>query len=196
MGKIFYLMGKSSTGKDTIFKKLLQDKRIQVSTIVPYTTRPIRIGETNGVEYIFINEEQLLQLERKAKIIEMRSYNTFHGVWKYFTVADNQINLNHNNYLMIGTIESYRKTKQYFGQEQLVPILIDLDDGERLTRALTREKKQKKPRYEELCRRFLTDSEDFSEEKILAVGITKRFYNNDLEQCLNNIVEYIISFSS
>ena len=38
MGKIVYLMGKSSTGKDTIFKKLLQEGTVALKTIVPYTT--------------------------------------------------------------------------------------------------------------------------------------------------------------
>ncbi len=51
MGKIICLMGKSSTGKDTIFKSLLSDKDLGLKKIVPYTTRPIRAGERNGVEY-------------------------------------------------------------------------------------------------------------------------------------------------
>lgn len=53
MGKIFYLMGKSSSGKDTIFKALLSDGELSLKQIVPYTTRPIREGEQNGVEYFF-----------------------------------------------------------------------------------------------------------------------------------------------
>ena len=43
MGKIFYLMGKSASGKDTLFKEILE--RIpELKTVVPYTTRPIRTG--------------------------------------------------------------------------------------------------------------------------------------------------------
>ena len=52
MGKIYYIIGKSSSGKDTIFKELLA--RIpQLKRVVPYTTRPVREGEENGVEYFF-----------------------------------------------------------------------------------------------------------------------------------------------
>lgn len=51
MGKIICLMGKSSTGKDTIYKHLLSDRRLGLKKIVPYTTRPIRNGERDGVEY-------------------------------------------------------------------------------------------------------------------------------------------------
>ena len=53
MGKIVYLMGKSSSGKDTIFKELMKEGTMDLRTIVPYTTRPIRAGEENGVEYFF-----------------------------------------------------------------------------------------------------------------------------------------------
>ena len=54
MGKIYCIMGKSSTGKDTLFKKILGDESLSLKTIVPYTTRPVRAGEKNGVEYFFL----------------------------------------------------------------------------------------------------------------------------------------------
>ena len=69
--------------------------------------------------------------------------------------------------------------------------LLDASDGERLERALSRERAQVEPKYEEMCRRFLADCKDFSEEKIVAAGITKRFYNDVLVTCLEEIVAYI-----
>lgn len=53
MGKIFCLMGKSSTGKDTIYKRLLGDQELGLQRIVPYTTRPIREGEPGGSRISF-----------------------------------------------------------------------------------------------------------------------------------------------
>lgn len=50
MGKIFYVMGKSASGKDTIYKEL-RERIPELKTVVLYTTRPIRDGETEGVEY-------------------------------------------------------------------------------------------------------------------------------------------------
>lgn len=191
MGKIFYIMGKSSTGKDTIYKRLLERQENTLRTIVMYTTRPIREGEQNGIEYFFVDEKRLSELEAAGNIIELRSYNTFHGVWKYFTVKDSQIDLEGNDYLVIGTLESYCKTRNYFGKERLVPIMIDLDDGIRLQRALDREKLQKTPRYQELCRRYLADEADFSGEKLKEAGISKFFYNDDLDRCLTEICNYI-----
>lgn len=190
MGKIICLMGKSSTGKDTIFKRLLEDDTLELKTIVPYTTRPIRVGERDGVEYFFTDEEGFQRLKDRGKIIEAREYHTFHGLWRYFTVDDGQIELKYS-YIMISTLEAYRHLQVYFGADRIVPVLIELDDGIRLQRALNRELKQENPKYEEMCRRFLADSADFSEEKIVECGIKRRFVNDELERCLEEIKRYI-----
>lgn len=191
MGKIVYLMGKSSSGKDTIFKRLLSNASLGLKTIVPYTTRPIRSGEKDGLEYFFTDEEGYQKLKLEGRIIEERSYQTFHGLWRYFTIDDGQIPWDGQNYIMIGTLQAYLKMKDYFGEDKMLPVMIELDDGVRLERALSRERKQKQPRYQEMCRRFLADSEDFSEEKIQAAGICRRFKNEDLESCLEEICAYI-----
>ena len=191
MGKIVYLMGKSSTGKDTIYRELLKEGTIAYEKIVPYTTRPIRAGEKNGIQYFFTDEEGFQKLKTAGKIIEDREYHTFHGLWRYFTVDDGQIQPDKKNYIIIGTLEGYGKLKDYFGEDKMLPIMIELDDGVRLQRALDREKKPENRKFEEMCRRFLADSEDFAEEKIISAGITRRFYNDDLHRCLGEIKEYI-----
>lgn len=193
MGKIFYIMGKSSSGKDTIYKRL-SERMPELRRIVPYTTRPIRDGEQEGVEYHFVGEDRLREMQEAGRVIEVRSYNTKCGVWTYFTADDGQIDLEHKDYLVIGTLESFRALKEYFGEEQIVPIYIEVDDGLRLSRALERERREKEPRYEEMCRRFLADSADFSEENIRRAGIRKRFVNTELEQCLEEIGAYIRDF--
>lgn len=190
MGSIICLMGKSSTGKDTIYKRMLEDDTFSLKRIVPYTTRPIRAGEEEGIEYHFTDENGYLGLQARGKIIEARAYHTYHGIWRYFTVDDGQITED-ANYLVIGTLEAYTKMKSYFGREKMIPLLIELDDGVRLQRALDREKSQQHPKYEEMCRRFLADSEDFSEEKIREAGIEKRFVNDDLDRCLEEIRQFL-----
>jgi len=186
-------MGKSSTGKDTIFKNLLADKDLNLKTIVSYTTRPIRDGEQDGVEYYFVDDTKIAEAKENNTLLELRSYHTFHGTWKYFTLADHQIDLNSSDYIMIGTLESFVPLKAYFGEQRVVPILIDLDDGDRLQRALDRERAQENPRYQELCRRFLADASDFSEELVEKTGVKKKFYNDNLERCLQEIKQYISS---
>ena len=70
MGKIFYLMGKSSSGKDTIYKELLQGFP-KMKRIVLYTTRPRREGECDGVEYFFTDEEKLQQFRKQGQLMEL-----------------------------------------------------------------------------------------------------------------------------
>ena len=63
MGKIYYLMGKSASGKDTVYEQLLADETLGLHRIVLYTTRPARTGEQEGVEYHFTDETQAARLE-------------------------------------------------------------------------------------------------------------------------------------
>ena len=193
MGKIFYIMGKSSSGKDTIYKKL-SERMPELQRIVPYTTRPIRDGEQEGVEYHFVGEDRLREMQEAGRVIEVRAYNTKCGVWTYFTADDGQIDLEKKDYLVIGTLESFQALKKYFGEEKIVPIYIEVDDGVRLSRALEREQREKEPRYEEMCRRFLADSADLSEDNLRRAGIWKRFVNMELERCLEEIGAYIKDF--
>lgn len=186
MGKIYCMMGKSSSGKDTLYQKVLE-RLPQIHRVVPYTTRPIREGEQDGVEYHFVDDKQLAELETDGKIVELRAYNTVHGIWKYFTVDDGQIDLEQGDCLLIGTLETYEKIREYYGAEHLVPIYIEVEDGERLARALERERRQAVPKYKEMCRRFLADEEDFCEENLKRLGIDKRYRNTDMETCLNEI---------
>lgn len=186
MSKIFYLMGKSASGKDTIYKKI-KEQLPELRTIVIYTTRPIREGEQEGVEYHFVDEEKLQEFQRDGKVIELREYNTVHGIWKYFTVNDGQFDAD-ENYIAIGTLESYKGMRNHLGKEKLVPIYIEVEDGLRLERALARERRQKEPKYEELCRRFLADAADFSKKKLEEAGITRKFFNVDMDKCIGEIV--------
>lgn len=191
MGKIICLMGKSSTGKDTIFRELMRSKELKLQRIVSYTTRPVRAGEVQGKQYFFVEEAEFQRIKESGRVVEERVYHTCHGQWRYFTVDDGRIDLEKNDYIVIGTLESFVKSREYFGGDKLIPVLIELDDGERLQRALDRERGQDNPKYEEMCRRFLADSEDFSEENIKKAGISKRFYNGELETCISCIVSYI-----
>ena len=189
MSKIYYLMGKSATGKDTVYKELMKC-RPELKTAVTYTTRPIREGETEGTEYFFTDAKMLRRFLEEGKVIELRTYETVHGPWSYFTADDGQFDLKGgNDYLMIGTLESYEKMCRYFGAEAIVPLYLELPDGMRLRRALEREENQKEPCYRELCRRYLADEKDFSEERLNELGIKKRFSNICLEGCIGQILQ-------
>lgn len=187
MGKLFCMMGKSSSGKDTIYKALVEDHELGLHTVVPYTTRPVREGEAEGKNYYFVTEEVYGQMASEGKIIEARAYNTVHGLWRYFTADDGQIDFSKGNFIVIGTLEAYEQFADYFGADSVVPIYINVEDGQRLMRALSREMQQKEPKYAELCRRFLADCEDFSEEKLQKAGIVKAYENINLGECVAKV---------
>lgn len=190
MGKLVVLMGKSASGKDTIYNMLQQDKSLDLQQIIPYTTRPMRDGEIEGQTYHFVTEDEFNVLLEQGRVIEHRSYHTIYGLWRYFTVAD-AINLSERDYLMIGTLEAYMSIVAHFGQEKVLPVFIYVEDGLRLERALAREKAQETPKYEEMCRRFLADSADYAPQKMKEAGITKVFENKQTEQVCKEISAYI-----
>lgn len=191
MNRIFYLMGKSASGKDTIYR-VLGERRPDLKPVVLYTTRPKREGEKEGEDYFFVDDDVCDRMEQEDRIIELRSYHTQHGIWKYFTAVDGQIDLSAASYRMVGTLESYMAMQARFGG-QIVPVYIEVEDGLRLQRALDRERRQRAPRYSEMCRRFLADTEDFSEKKLEEAGITRRFNNESLENCVADIEEMILA---
>ena len=191
MNKIFYIMGKSASGKDNIYRRLLEDAELNLHELVLYTTRPRRDEETEGREYFFVDEQKFQQLQAEGKIIESRSYHTIYGIWTYFTADEGQICLEQYNYIAIGTLESYEKMLEYFGTDVMCPIYVEVEDGERLLRALKREQRETRPKYDEMCRRFLADCEDFSDEKIAHAGIVERFQNIDFENCIKKIQKYM-----
>ena len=190
MSRIFYIMGKSASGKDSIYREIMRN--FSFEKIVMYTTRPMRAGEQDGVQYHFTDMNQYENLEKAGKVIEARHYQTMHGPWVYYTVDDGSVvSGDGRQYLMIGTLESYEKMKACYGSEIMVPIYIEVPDELRLTRAIAREKQEKHPDYSEVCRRYLADENDFSEEKIRHAGITVRFCNMDFSVCLKQITDYI-----
>ena len=189
MNEIVFIMGQSASGKDRIYRELSEDKALGLNKITMYTTRPLRSGEAEGREYHFVDDDTAKRLENENKIIEIRCYDTVFGVWKYFTADDGQIDLaSGKRYIVIGTLEAYDKFCEYYGNEHIMQIYIEVDDGVRLIRAVKREMEQENPHYEELCRRFLADAKDFSEENIRKSGITRRFANNgEFDDCVDEI---------
>ncbi|MBO4668340.1 MAG: guanylate kinase [Lachnospiraceae bacterium] len=191
MAKLFLIMGKSASGKDTLYKDIVARFGDGLGTVVPYTTRPIREGEQEGVEYHFITESKMHELDDAGKVIEKRCYQTVYGPWYYLTADDGQIDLSRRSSILIVTPAAYGKLRDYFGVEHVVPLYVETEDGLRLARALKRERAQKHPKYEEMCRRFLADAEDFSEKKLRELGIERRFTNDQYDRVLNELCDVI-----
>lgn len=192
MGKLFCIIGKSGSGKDTVFAGILQ-KNKTLSPVITYTTRPIRTNETDGKEYHFVDEKTMHTLENEGKVIERRTYHTVCGDWHYFTCT---IDLSGNtNHIMIGTADVADKLYQYYPSDDVVIIYLELPDKERLLRCIDRESAQKTPNYSELCRRFIADEKDFAPDRIssypnLHTVSALSSKEEVLEECLSVIDKY------
>ena len=189
---IFYIMGKSASGKDSLYKKLLASD-LKLNRVAIYTTRPKRDGEQEGMEYHFVDKKFLD--DNKDKIIEKRVYNTVFGEWYYATLDDGKIK-NDENYVVIGTLESYNSIKKHYGKDALFPIYLEVSNEVRKKRALDRENMQKVPKIDEMERRFKADEIDFSEENIKKAEIEKRYVNDDFDKCLAEVVNDIKKISN
>lgn len=163
MNKIFCIVGKSASGKDTIYKEITTRYQNELDGVVLGTTRPMRTGEKDGIDYRFFSDEQLLELEKEGKVIEKRQYNTMQGVWSYFTLEFENTEKNH---ILITTLEGAHSITDRYGEENVFIIYLIIDDKKRLLRCIERESRQDTPDYSEVCRRFIADQKDFSEEKI------------------------------
>jgi putative guanylate kinase len=186
LAKIFCIVGASCSGKDTIFQRLIEvDKTL--TPIVTYTTRPIRPKERNGKEYYFVDNKVYHKLKNANKIIESRSYKTAHGTWHYFTANDGQIDAKSDkSYIMVNTLEGVQKLRNIY-HNNLVVIHICVEERDRLLRCIAREMNNNED-YVEMCRRFVSDAKDYSENNFDNMGIQSiRVYNESIPNCINEI---------
>ena len=163
MGKLFVLIGKSASGKDFLMSQILIDCP-HIKRLASYTTRPPRKGEENGREYFFVSDSFFEEKRREGKVVEERVKKTLKGEARYGTIAEGE-NFVGSSYIAIKDPEGAERLKEYYGEDNVVIILVTVDDGIRLMRAITREMSQQVPQYAELCERFLSDEEDFKEVK-------------------------------
>ena len=161
VGKLFCLLGKSGVGKDTLLQNIMLDRVLSevLSPVIPYTTRPKREDESDGLQYHFVTETYMDELERQGKIIEKRQYDTVHGIWYYFTVTF-EMPLQ-RNYIIITTPHGSKKLAEKIGAGNMVIVQLTADDKTRLERSILRESAQSSPNYAEVCRRYLADEQDF-----------------------------------
>lgn len=181
-------MGRSGSGKDTLCSRLLGELP-DLRPLKLYTTRPRRSECEDG--YIFVSPEKLDALICAHGLIERRDYDTVHGVWSYATIDDGLPDCCYACVLTPQALPSYRA---HFSAENVLPIFLEVDEGDLLMRSVAREKAQPSPRYAELCRRFLADCADFSPEKLSALEPVVRLCNDDPDECFARLLWCVKDF--
>lgn len=208
--KIFYIMGKSGSGKDTIYNYIVDtlckdciagmEGIDPLCPIIMNTTRPMRDGEINGLTYNFVNDADLAVDIIYDNVLELRTYETINiesvkCKWHYYT-SKKSIDLENHSYIGIGTPSSFFKLLKTY-PSSMYPIMLSVGNDERFFRLVEREKKFKNPNYLELCRRFISDEDDFSKgiEYLTQSPLYryKSFENKDRDTCCHDVYNYIIS---
>ena len=183
--KIFALLGYSSVGKDTILKQVLKDMD-DVKPIISTTTRPMRKGETEGVEYYFIDDTEFFR--RGTDFVEQRIYHTKvkeNGVekeatWRY---GIERAELEKDDYLIV-IVDSvgYKELKNYVGNNKIVPIFISAPQEELKARALARGDLEA-----EVDRRLKDDYERFMDFRVRTVYHEVKNTNGRLEEAIKEV---------
>lgn len=158
MNKILVVCGKGASGKDTLLKTLVNDGFVPA---ISHTTRPMRKGETDGVEYHFIDFEEFVYRHTLREFVEMREYNTAQGAWYYGVTRDE---LNHKlelgNVVMILDKKGLQALLKTEYKDRVVSVYLDVDGDVRLQRYLNREDINIDV-LEECVRRYKADEYDF-----------------------------------
>lgn len=175
--KILALMGPSGSGKDTVLKEVLKKNPNDFHKIINCTTRPMREGEVNGVDYFFISPETFAEQVLNFDMIEATNFND----WFYGTSKDALV----NNAINIGVF-SPEAVEALLESPDIELMVLELaaSDKTRLLRQLNREAN---PNVHEIIRRFKADEEDFADLDILRITLT----NETTDDLLENV--YYIS---
>lgn len=156
MKNLIVIMGKSGSGKDTIYKEILkQDKTL--NPVVLYTTRPIRPGEKDDVDYHFITKEKFNKMEKNNEF----SASMHYGRWYYGVEKDIG---DKDNYIIVATPDEVVQLKNNYKDDNIniFIYLINNDEELRIIKLFEREEKKENPDYKEIGRRLKTDRFDFS----------------------------------
>ena len=191
---IFCILGKSSVGKDTLINRVTT-MNINLSKIIPITTRPPRRYEKNGHDYHFTDQKSFMKMIDSGNLMEHRKYDVVNKsgnneTWFYGTAfPKSPVSILTGSLVTYEMITSNPKVRDY----DIYPIYITIPDEERLYRMILREKKNWQPNYREVARRFLSDNSDFSDEKLesLSINDINTFTNMDIDVVTDKINRYI-----
>ena len=190
--KLFVIMGKSCSGKDTLVQSIMRTIKLQkvnnFEFIIPYTTRkPRDEKELNSDVYNFVTDKEMDLLISSEGFVEVRGYDMCgEGLRRFATILPK---LDHDkNYIMVGTKE-VAIALQRRGYN-IRTIYLTVPTAVRLNRMIQRATDTNQ-NYKEVFRRFLQDEEDF---KVIPEYLNvKEINSEDFKEYYSEAVNYILS---
>ncbi|MFU8812903.1 MAG: guanylate kinase [Balneolaceae bacterium] len=116
-GRIIILVAPSGSGKSTIAKRLINEFPI-IRFSVSATTRAPRTGETDGVDYHFLNENEFLKRKESGDFLESEK---FYNGTRYGTLKSDVENQLEKGYFVLLDIDvlGALNVKQMYGDDAL-----------------------------------------------------------------------------
>ena len=172
----------SGAGKTSICKELLRlDNKIRPSISV--TTRKPRNNETDGVDYIFISEDDFNKKISKGSFLEYA--NVFNN--KYGTLASSTEKLLNDNYDVLFDID-WQGTQQLSQNNiNILTIFILPPDKVEIERRLKKREKENSENVDIVSERMSKFEDELSHWKEYDYVVT----NDDFEKCISEILNII-----
>ena len=178
---LLILMGKSASGKSYIAKNL--EIKHGFHRIVTTTSRPMRKGETQDIDYHFISKDDFLNKIENDYFVEYQNYETPSGIWYYGTSYESLANIDdEKKYVVILTPNGYKELIQKVNIPHKA-IYVYASYSTLMKRLKKRNDKNDFPQ-----RRLERDNEDFKGVEFI---VDKLVYNNDGED-IDKVTEKII----
>lgn len=192
--KIFVIMGKVCSGKDTLVRAIMNTLKLSkvnnFEFIVPYTTRkPRDEKEYNSGQYHFVTDEELNLLISSDRFIEVRGYEMQNEGLRRFATILPEMDKN-KNYITIGTPEVAIALKRR--NFDVCTIYLNVSAEVRLNRLIHRTSRTNKD-YEEAMRRFLADEKDFSKIPKELKRKYAEIHSSEFMGQYNSVISYIAS---
>lgn len=150
--KIIAICGKAGSGKDTILQRVVAACP-QLHEIVSCTTRPMREGEADGINYFYLTGEQFGEKVLRGEMLEATCFNDWFYGTSYDSLRSDCVNIAVLNPEGIDSIAAHKNI-------EMVVFYVEAKDKTRLLRQLNRETD---PDVYEIIRRFRADELDFED---------------------------------
>lgn len=156
--KLFLLVGKSASGKDTFMNMLLSDFK-EIKPLVSHTTRPMRTGEKDGETYHFVDDATFEEMLDNGEFLETTSY-TIESENKIYKYGLSKKEVMDTPYAMtiVNPYGLNNLLANKFIKDNIVSILITRNDKDRILAYINRDENVN---IKEMIDRYKRDEEDF-----------------------------------
>lgn len=168
------LVGASASGKSVVAKKMYE--KYNITKVITYTTRPIRVGEVNGVDYHFVSKEDFETKMKENFFVETANYNNNYYGTAYEDISKNKVLIVEPN----GANVYYDKIS-----DKVIIVYLNASEQERKKRMAIRGDSP-----ENIEKRLVGDVEYFDFKNFKHIDLIIETENKKVEKISDEIIDY------